>query len=234
MAESQQPPTDADTLATGTVETDATADEPSHGSLMRGRGLAVAAAVSLGLIAAVVIVSTNRDDSGSVDSSEAVDIAADATTVAEAEPQVSTDGPFEVRLEPGDDGLLQLTVADPATPAAADSPSQHCVLVTLSGPATVDAFGCLEAGSATSADVILSTPGEPMVGCASVTTREPESDVTATSATSEFVVNEGAALPQGEYEVTVVAITGIGDGCPPVDDGGVERETTARSSIVID
>lgn len=205
------------------------------GSLLRGRALAVAAAVAVGVIAAVVIVSLNRDSSSDDEATgDAVDIAADDTVATAPEPgtsaEVSTEGPFDVNLGPAEDGLLQLTVDDPMTPALTNATSQHCVLVTLSGPTTVEAFGCVQAGATDAGRLQLSSPGDPLVGCAAVATQTPPDTVGATAATSQFVVDEGAVLPTGTYDVTVVAVTGVGDGCMPLD-GSTERAATARSSI---
>ncbi|MCZ7628138.1 MAG: hypothetical protein M5U19_03170 [Microthrixaceae bacterium] len=47
-----------------------------------------------------------------------------------------------------------------------------------------------------------------------------------------LAVSEGAELPAGDYDVTVSAVTGTGDGCPPAD-GSAEREATAETTITV-
>lgn len=219
---------------------DASEEDAGSGTLLRGRALAAAAAIAVGLIAAVLIVSTNNDDTADrATGDDPVDIAADGTVAPAStspEPgtsaQVSTEGPFDIALDPASDGLLRLTVADAETPALDGTVSQHCVLVTMSGPTTVEAFGCVEAGDADPGQLQLSSPGDPQVGCAAVTAGEPSGALRATAATSTFVIDGAGPLPAGTYDVSVVAVTGVGDGCLPVE-GPAERSATATSSLEV-
>lgn len=226
------PDTDDDTLT----------EPPSSHSPMRGRLSYVVAAVAIGVLIAVVAVSVgSRDDAESADpgrTDDAVDIAADGSTGGTADgststteiPEVDTDGPFDVVLEPGPGGLLHLEVADPATPAL-DGAMQHCVLVTLDGPTSVEAYGCTDATAP--GELVLSEPGSPRVGCAAVATRnDPAVQPAAVTSASEFDVTPAGQLPPGDYDVEVAVITGVGDGCPPADEG-LERETVARTTISV-
>lgn len=228
-------------------------DAGGHRSgLLGGRLVAVAAAVAVGLVAAVVIVSvTNGSDDETADPSEGVDISADADATEPvatdgdtdtgsnqgadedtASWQVTTTGAFDIELRPADAALASVTVSDPATPAVGDGESQHCVLVTLAGPATVESYGCAQLAGTETVELVLSAPGDPLVGCAAVQTRDEPVDTTTIDAASDFWISEGSELPAGDYDLTVVAITGTGDGCPPAE-GATEREATAETSITI-
>ncbi len=223
-------------------------DSPRSG-LLGGRMWAAAAAVAIGVIAAVVIVSLNTgsgDDAA--DTSGAVEISSEQTTdadtadaEAESEPdtadaaqafEVRTTGAFEINVEPTDAGVAAITVTDSATPTIPGTDSQHCVLVTLAGPTTVESYGCSPLGATEPVQLTLSTPGAPLVGCAAVATRETPGEPTGTDATTNFVVAQGDALPAGDYDMTVAAVTGFGDGCAPADGPG-EHEATAETTIPI-
>jgi hypothetical protein len=218
--------------------------------LLKGRLVVASAAIAVGLIAAVVIVSlTNESSDESADPAEpsdAVDIAAgdtvtedpgttggeDGPTIAPNTWQVVTTGPFEIDLRPSEAGLATITVSDPATPTLDTLDAQHCVLVTLAGPATVETYGCATIGGTDTVELVLSTPGDPLVGCAAVVTNEASGEPTSVDATTTFVVSDSPGLPAGDYDVTVVAVTGTGDGCPPTD-GVTEHEATAETSVAI-
>jgi hypothetical protein len=197
----------------------------------------------------VVIVSlTNDSNDESADPAEpadAVDIAAgdsvtedpgttgdDETTAAPGTWQVATTGPFEIDLQPTEAGLASITVSDPATPTLDGLDAQHCVLVTLAGPATVETFGCATVGDTETVELDLSTPGDPLVGCAAVETNEPPGEPIPVDATTAFLISDSSGLPAGDYDVTVVAVTGTGDGCPPAD-GITEHEATAATTVAI-
>lgn len=214
--------------------------------LFRGRVAVAAGAIAVGLVAAVVIV-TLTDDSGdeSADPSDAVDIASedgtseDPGTTAERDDsastgqwQVTTTGPFEIGLQPSDDGLATITVNDPTTPTLAGSDAQHCVLVTLSGPATVETYGCTALDGTATVDLALSDPGAPLVGCAAAVTRDAIGEPGALDATTTFEVADSSELPAGDYDLTVEAVTGTGDGCSPAD-GVSEHVATAETTINI-
>lgn len=218
--------------------------------LLKGRLVVAAAAIAVGLVAAVVIVSlTNDSGGGSADAAgpaDAVDIAAgdsktedpgssagdDESTDQASAWQVATTGSFEIGLQPTEDGLATIAVSDPATPTLPDGDAQHCVLVTLAGPATVETYGCSALGGQETVELALSTPGDALVGCAAVVTNEAIGEPSPIDANSTFLVTDSSGLPAGDYDVTVVAVTGTGDGCPPAD-GITEHEATAETSIAI-
>lgn len=236
-------PTDSpDTGSTEEPTTDTGGARPGSG-LAKGRVVAAAAAIAVGLVAAVVIVSlTTGSGDESADPSGAVDISAgdDTDSTAADEPaadapeawEVTTTGPFEIDLQPAEEGLATITVHDPATPTLAGSDPQHCVLVTLAGPATVETYGCTTVDGTGTVALTLSAPGEANVGCAAVVTNEASGEADTVDATTTFVVSESAELPAGDYDVTVAAVTGTGDGCPPAD-GTAEREATAETTITV-
>lgn len=222
---------------------------PSSG-LLKGRLVTAAAAIAVGLVAAVVIVSLTNDSGDEsaepADPSDAVDIAAGNSTTedpgttggddeATATPstwQVATTGPFEIDLQQTEAGFVAITVSDPATPTLNEGDAQHCVLVTLAGPATVETYGCAALDGPGTVELALSTPGDPLVGCAAVVTNEASGEPTPVDATTTFLVSDSSGLPAGDYDVTVVAVTGTGDGCPPAD-GITEHEATAETSVAI-
>lgn len=214
--------------------------------LAKGRVVAAAAAIAVGLVAAVVIVSlTSESGDESADPSDTVDIAAeegtsknpstdadDGPTEARDAWDVTTTGPFEIDLQPAETGLATITVNDRATPTLAGSEAQHCVLVTLTGPAMVEAYGCTALDGTGTVELALSAPGAALVGCAATATNEAVGEPGTVEATTTFAVSEGAELPAGDYDVTVSAVTGTGDGCPPAD-GSAEREATAETTITV-
>lgn len=214
--------------------------------LFRGRAAVAAAAIAVGLVAAVVIVTlTNDSGDESADPSDAVDIASedgtteDPGTTAERDDsaatgqwQVTTTGPFEIALQPADAGLATITVNDPATPTLAGSDAQHCVLVTLTGPTTVETYGCTALDGTEAVELALSAPGAPIVGCAAAVTSDAIGEPGALDATTTFEVADSSELPAGDYDVTVEAVTGTGDGCPPAD-GANEHLATAETTIAI-
>lgn len=223
----------------------------SGSGLLNGRMMAAVAAVAVGIVAAVVIVSiTGSDDDESAEASEAVEITAvpgsaepttDPTTASPSEPstdalEVTNQGDFEVSVSRGDPALFEITVHDPETPTSAGSPPQHCVVVTMMGPTSVETHGCAAVEDTTapgSVTLQLSTPGDPLIGCASVLTRDASGDLDAADATTTFAVSEGAELPAGNYEVTLTTITGVGDGCEPADEP-LERSTMSTFEITLD
>lgn len=231
----------------GTTTTDS--QNSSRSGLLKGRFVVAAAAIAVGLVAAVVIVSLTNDSSDEsadpAEPSDAIDIAAgnsatedpgttgdDEATAAPATWQVATTGPFEIDLQPTEAGLASITVSDPVTPTLDALDAQHCVLVTLAGPATVETYGCATLGGTETVELVLSTPGDPQVGCAAIATNEAAGEPTPVDATTTFVVSDSPGLPAGDYDVTVVAVTGTGDGCPPAD-GITEHEATAETSVAI-
>lgn len=236
----------------GSPEGTMTGDSSSHpgSGLLKGRLVVAAGAIAVGLVAAVVIVSlTSGSGDGSAEPaapSDVVDIAAgnsttedpgttgddDGTTTEAGAWQVTTTGPFEIDLQPTDAGLAAITVGDPATPTLDDADARHCVLVTFAGPATVEAFGCATLGDSGTVELVLSTPGGPLIGCAAVVTNEASGEPTPVDATTKFVVPDAPGLPAGDYDITVLAVTGTGDGCPPAD-GITEHEATAETSVAI-
>ena len=218
--------------------------------LLKGRLLVAAGAIAVGLVAAVVIVSLTNDSSDEsadpAEPSDAVDIAAgdgvtedpgttgdDEATVTASTWQVATTGPFEIDLQPTEAGLASITVVDPATPTLNGLDAQHCVLVTLVGPATVETYGCATLGGTETVELDLSAPGDPLVGCAAVVTNEASGEPASVAATTTFLISDTSGLPAGDYDVTVVAVTGTGDGCPPAD-GITEHEATAETSVTVD
>ncbi len=233
-----QPTTDANTTADPS-------DTPERGSRPGGSPrrwvLAGAGAIAVGLILAVVIVSvTSGDDDGSATTANTQDIASDTPGAsqapapgAEQTSSFSTVGPFNVNIVPGSDGELLVTVADPTAPSSADTGSQVCVLATLEGPTSVEAYGCGDATTAEMGELTWSVPGSPLLGCAAVATRPPQSAIGSVDALTDLTVRPAVELPAGSYQVSVVAVTGVGDGCAPADEGGLERETTATGQITV-
>lgn len=238
-------PTDAPVATRPAASGPATPSSPTPSPMLRGRLPWVLGAIAVGIIAAVVIVSVaSGDDDESADpgsTGDTVDIATDGGEGATASedtpsdqgattiPEVDIEGPFDVVLEPGAGGVLHVDVADPATPAL-DGAAQHCVLVTLDGPASVEAYGCTD--GVAPGELVLSEPGAPLVGCAAVATRSDPSVPESVSSTSQFDISPAAELPPGDYDVEATVITGVGDGCPPAD-AGTERETVARTRISV-
>ncbi|MCB0951627.1 MAG: hypothetical protein M9922_04730 [Microthrixaceae bacterium] len=217
--------------------------------LLRGRAVVAAAAIGIGVVAAVVIVSLTTD-SGNDDPSDADVIAAEETTVPpdstpSGDPDSSVEphtvdlgaaasvGDFGVVLRTDPDGLVKVELDDPTTPAASGQQSQHCVLVTISGAENVETYGCVDAGADTTDSVLtLSDPSDASVGCAAVATREAPEAADTVAATSAFVITESTPLTPGDYEISVEATTGVGDGCAPAD-GPTEHLTTTTADFTI-
>lgn len=225
----------------------------SRPGLLGGRLVLAIGAVALGLVAAVVIISLGGDsDDSATDPSAARDIAAgnDATTGTDADPdapgtsppstwQTTSPAGLEISGDTPQGALAAISVHDPATPTVAGQASQHCVLVTLTGAVTVETFGCAAIpdgpSDATTTDPVeldMSRPGDPRIGCAATETNERADAAEPIDATSQFVIPEDPELPAGDYAMTVVTVTGVGDGCPPTD-GVTEHESSAETTIAI-
>lgn len=217
-----------------------------HKGLLGGRFLAALAAVGLGVVAAVVIVSAGGDDEGSTTPGDAVDITAlpdsgsDDTGSGADESEDSSDdegtsgdaggsgievalqGPVEVSASASESALVELVLHDPATPSSEGLEARHCVTVTLTGPAMVDTHECAAPAApgteAPATEAVLGEPGGAVVGCAAVATPPSGAPVTTTDATSRFLVVAGSELPPGDYEVRVEATSGSADGCAPSDE----------------
>lgn len=218
---------------------------PPRTGLLGGRLVATLGAVAVGIVAAVVIMSVTGDsDDDATGPSDTRDIAAGSTTTTDAADgttppttwQMTTADGFEISLGSAKGALATITVRDPATPTVDGQDPQHCVLVTLVGPSTVETFGCAPVATDSAGDQAVeltpSTPGEPLIGCAATVTRETGTVGTPLDATSRFVIPDDAELPAGDYGVTVVAVSGAGDGCPPAD-GVTEHEATTETSITV-
>ncbi|MCP4435311.1 MAG: hypothetical protein GY812_07430 [Actinomycetia bacterium] len=207
---------------------------PVAPGLLRGRAALAIAAVAVGLIAAVVIVSvsaaSNTETADEPDVAGGVDIADDDPDNVVHD---STAGDFDVVLRETGDGVLALQVADPSTPVSSESDTRHCALVTLDGPANLEAFGCVDPTIAGDSELRLSSPGDPRIGCAAIAVREQQGGASTLDASSEFTILPGDTLPNGTYDVTVEIVSGFGDGCSPADGEGIERIATASGSVEV-
>ncbi|MFV0316944.1 MAG: hypothetical protein ACK5O2_08280 [Microthrixaceae bacterium] len=229
------------------------ASEPGAVSpgLFRGRAAFAAVAIGIGVIAAVVIVSLTT--AGNDDPADAEVIAADDAiepadpATAGTDPGATPDnatrqvdlgaaaavGDFPVDLRTDPEGLVRIDLDDRNTPAVPNQAPQHCVLVSLSGPAQVETFGCVDnAANSPLTTLELSEPGAALVGCPAVATNTPAGDLSATPGMSSFLISESAPLPAGTYTLSVSAVTGAGDGCEPAD-GPTERVATTTAELTL-
>jgi len=215
-------------------------DEPSGGRarpLLGGRALTAVAALAVGVILAVVLVARSADD-GTADREVAATSPQAGGSAASVPP---TPGPtpaprgeVSVAAEPtGTAGGLTVTVADPATPTAAGATARHCLLVTYDGAPGVGAYGCHDATTGATSTLRLSEPGQADVGCAATATRAPAEAGTPSPTSSNFTVTPAGKLPAGTHTVTVTAVTGTGDGCPPADEGGAEHVGSLTTTVTV-
>lgn len=220
---------------------------PARG-LLGGRAVAAFAAIAVGLVAAVVIVSVGDDDEGAGDPGDAVGINAveqtsgdgsgepGGTTASLRDYEVDLEGPVDIAVRESDEGLVEITVTDPATPVVEGAEVRQCVTVTLAGPAVVEAYACSPVGSGTDVEPVaaqLSSPGDPVIGCAATVSATAAGASSTLDATSRFVVVPGAALPPGGYDVEVSATSGSGDGCAPADEPA-EHASLGSFELVVD
>jgi hypothetical protein len=133
---------------------------------------------------------------------------------------------------------IRVVVTDPAQPVATaeDEPAQQCVLATLNdagGAAVAEGWGChtgsdqVGSGGATTVSLSPLGPTQPQIGCASTLTRSDPVERSTASVSSTFDLEPPAALASGTYELTVQAVSGIGDGCPGTAEGSSEAENEA-------
>ncbi len=239
----QGPPTGGST-GSGNDNDSAPAAEPGGktSGLFRGRALLAAAAVGIGVVAAVVIVSLTTDTEDGDPGDAEVIAADDGESVADEGSAPTTEattvdlgaaasvGDFSVTLRTDPEGIVRIDVDDPETPSLSDLPSQHCVLVDLAGAAAVEAYGCADPTASADTPLTLSDPAAAKVGCAAVATNEPPAEVGAAPGASTFLVAESAELPAGSYQLTVTAVSGVGDGCEPAD-GPTERVASTTADL---
>lgn len=217
--------------------------------LFRGRAIYAAAAVGFGVIAAVVIFSLTANSGGDAGNTEVIaaddpaasenDPAADSTAATPEDARsielgpATTQGEFSVTLQTDPEGLLRVDLDDPETPSLQGQAPQHCVYVLLSGPAQVEAYGCTDVAVESTEELLtLSNPGDPVIGCAAVAVNAPPQELSPIMATSAFLVDQDTVLPAGDYEVSVAAVSGTGDGCPPAD-GPAERIAASTAALRI-
>lgn len=204
--------------------------------LLGGRALAAIGAVAAGVILAVVIVAGTSGDQSDGSDGDVGDTSRAADESGRAPASTATPrGDVTVTATPsGPAGGITVTVADPATPGATGTTAQHCVLVTYTGPSgTADAHGCHDADADATSDLELGPPGEAIIGCAATTSRSPQVADTATDTTGEFAVRTGGGLDPGTYEVTVTAVVGLGDGCPPAGDDEAEHIGSTATTVSV-
>ncbi len=194
-------------------------------------------ALTVALVAIAVFTSGSTPDP---------DVVADSATTTSTAVTTTTIAPAPLSLTPTilSGPPLQIRVDDPAQPAGAGT--HQCVLVTMHRPgprqpgefAVAEGFSCAPGlSTAGTADVpVHSTTSDPAVGpveigCAVFTERDPSEAVLSTDTqrgVTTFTVDV-VGVPDGEYVMTVEAVSGIGDGCAPAMPG-TERENTATTS----
>ncbi len=226
------------------------ASAPAAGRL---RFAVVGAAVAIGLIVGVVLATTGGGEPGSgpvitgretKDGTAASDEKPDSGTNAGSSAVAGTAPAMTVTAVPLDgSGALEVTVEDLAAPTSPVAPTRLCALVTYSapqqpaaqqsaqpgtGPPIVEAYGCADPGGA--ADLSLD-PGVATVGCAAVADRNPPAAEGVVEAAATLTVTPVAPMQAGSYQVTVEAISGFGDGCPPPEDG---IENAASTSLTVE
>lgn len=225
-------------------------------SLRRRRQLVASGAGAGGALAVALVAVLVLGGSGG-DPDDAQVVADDDTTTTTA-PTTSTtvaadpgmtvellDGPARIRVEdpaqPDGDGTQQclwVRVLDPSGSGVAIAEGTQCAPgLSGGGSAALALVPTTSSESGTGPDAEVGpgpdlgqgTPVE--VGCAAAVTRPATEAVNGTATrpgTTTFTLSAPELAP-GAYTVEVVAVSGIGDGCPPEQEG-LERENEAEAT----
>jgi len=213
----------------------------SHGRSLRRRrqiGLGAGASGAVAATAMAVLLFTGSP-AGRGESIYADDNGVETTTSS----TVSSTAPIApttemtIRVDPGA-GSARIIVTDPAqpVPTAVDEPARVCVLATISdtsGLALAEGFSCNDGSSTDSAAALDIRVIGAQVGCAAQAVRVDPIDRTTQPVTATFDAAVPAELPAGEYELTVEAVSGIGDGCATSTPDSFEDENDATAAVTV-
>lgn len=143
---------------------------------------------------------------------------------------------MSVHTEVSDDGVLTVTVQDPSFPD--DPRAQQCVTVSLSpedGPPSATAEGQDCGPDDGVVDWPVTASGGVLLSCAATqdaTDPSPPHVKRTRAETGRFrlplPVDE---LPPGRYRLTVLAVSGIGDGCDPTAPNELETIRSVTSFV---
>lgn len=236
----------------------------SKGRKIRHRRQAVFGAATSSLLAAcVALVVIFGGNNGTAKSSG--QIFANEGKNAIDTPVEPTVAPGEMQLIVTRDGAkFDIVVSDPlmAVPVAGQSlgdvsyRTQQCVLVTLAGDdgqTVAEGFGCKQfdpaadtasgqasepIGSGTNAGPVavqLSPSDGLSIGCAAVQERIDPVKTEPHDMTSTFTADVPPTIAAGEYNMTVEAVSGFGDGCPdnPEPAGGPSGTNQVERSVAV-
>lgn len=195
-------------------------------ALRRRRRLGTAGAGVLGCVAllaiGVAVLGTGDDHDSAV--------TAGPTAVA---PSSTVPRTFTVSARQSDEDGATALVVDARDPSQPDSPDAVlCVLVRV-GPtgraAVAEGRACAVPGESGTVTVPLAPSGGVEIGCAGSAspTTVPPTATRDVSANFRFEVAGG--FPAGGHPVKVTAVSGVGDGCTPVDPG--ESLATADTTL---
>ncbi|MEX0768292.1 MAG: hypothetical protein WD029_07460 [Microthrixaceae bacterium] len=156
-------------------------------------------------------------------------------------PAVGESGALSLSIEQAAEGA-KILVKDSAAAVAleSDSPAQQCVTVTVraagsgaTGVVLAEGFGCSDSSlSAPAATPIALTAveGGVEVGCAATAVRAEPAAESYAPLSSTFTVTLPTGMAPGEVQMTVEAVSGVGDGCPGSSEGSNESEHSAIAS----
>lgn len=129
-------------------------------------------------------------------------------------------------------GALVVEARDPSQP---DSPDAVlCVLVRV-GPtgqaAVAEGRACAFPGESSTVTVPLAPSGGVEIGCAGSASPAAPLPTATRDVSATFRFDVGGGFPAGEYPVKVSAVSGVGDGCTPVDPGESLATTDATLTV---
>ena len=190
------------------------------------------------LAVAVVLVTNGGPEDPTV-----TELADDATTTTEAivtagEGTTTTTSMPDVMTVTIDEATSTVLVQDPAQPV--HDAAKQCVYLQLTDPAgnfVAEGSGC-NTGTGP-IEVRLNPPGVEIIDACSMERDEPTDPAELAAlptgaASSSFVYRIDPEIPDGEYQLTGTAVSGLTDGCADTNDTTFERENVAKGEITIE